>query len=131
MAKNILDQVPFPPLVRINTSTPITETQMRDLLQNRPEGISFCVRRSDGVPLRGGYFFHVRPGGDDFSACGIFNFERLLAGTLAIEELTAFINHCSGLKFNDEAFALCQTQINFRLDPQPEEEEPAEVIEEA
>lgn len=130
MAKNVLGDVPFPPLVRVESDTPLKEAQIRALLEPRPEGVSFCVRSTTGHANRGGYFFHLMPGGDDLDKCQLFNFEKTYAATLDIAKLTALVNHCSGLQFDESSFQLCQTQINFRLDPEPEAEEPEDEGEE-
>lgn len=126
MAKNVLGKVPFPPLEKVETDFPLTSEQIQTLLETRPDGVSFCIRSTKGHKDRGGYFFHIVPGGDALSACQVFSFDKTHAATLPIAELTALVNHCAGLEFSEAAFQLCQTRINFRLDPVLEEEVPEE-----
>ncbi|MBZ0212811.1 MAG: hypothetical protein K8H99_03325, partial [Nitrospirae bacterium] len=87
---------------------------------------SFCVRSATGHENRGGYFFHVLPGGDDLDNNQLHTFESISVATLDIATFTALVNHCSGLLFDEVSFQLCQTQINFTIDPAPDAEGPEE-----
>ena len=105
---------------RIDTDTPIESEALETILLDRPNGVSICVRSLNGPEDRGGYFFHVRPKTGNQPGCELVNFERLVAASFDVENLAVFINHCTGLAFDEASFQLCQTTINFRLDP-PEE----------
>ena len=131
MPKKKFDGLPFPPLVKLDTSDPVMPDRLTELLKTRQDGASICIRSATGHPNRGGYFFHVRPHDDTLARWDIFNFEKIYVADLPLDKLTAFINHCSGLAFDEEAFQLCQTVINFRLDPEPlgESEETGELAE--
>jgi hypothetical protein len=125
--KNSLEGLPFPPLQRLDTDTPVTEEQVSSLLDHSPKGVSVCVRSVTGHQNRGGYFFHFRVLATDPHRVEILNFERLVAASIEREKLARFINHCSGLQFDQEMFEVCQSVINFRLDPlkSPEKQEEA------
>lgn len=119
MARNEIGGLPFPPLIRIDTGDPITPEALHEVLRARLEGASFCVRSSEGHPNRGGYFFHVRPHEGKPDEYDIFSFEKVYALSLPMPKLAAFVNHCAGLAFDEDMFQLCQTVVNFRLDPDP------------
>ena len=125
MSKNVLGSLPFPPLVKLETDEPIKPKALEELLRRRLEGVSICVRSVEGHPQRGGYFFHIRPRDETLEACEVFNFERILVLSLSLEKISAFVNHCAGLAFDEESFQLCQTVVNFRLDPEPPSEQDA------
>ena len=86
------------------------------LLSKNPRGVSLCVRSRTGHENRGGYFFHLLPD-KELTGCTLFDFEKTAVIRLDLDQATALINHCSGLSFSEESFELCQTVINFRLDP--------------
>jgi hypothetical protein len=123
MPKKQLGKLPFPPLITLDTSNPIQADALADLLRKRQQGVSICVRSAEGHPKRGGYFFHVRASDRTLEHCEIFNFEKIAVASLHLEKLTAFINHCAGLMFDEWAFKFCQTVVNFRLDPKPPPDE--------
>jgi hypothetical protein len=118
MAKNKIGNIPFPPLVKIDVNEPLSVDEVTKILKSRDEGISICVRSQEGHPDRGGYFFHILPKDKNITLCEIYNFEKKSVITLTVNNLTDFINHCSGLQFSKTAFHLCQSVINFRLDPE-------------
>lgn len=124
MPRNVLGSLPFPPLVRLDTDEPIGQEALAQLLR-RSGGVSICVRSVEGHPQRGGYFFHILPGDETLEACEVFNFEQISVLSLSLERLTAFVNHCAGLAFDEQSFQLCQTVVNFRLDPEPSSEQDA------
>lgn len=128
--KKALRGLPFPPLRKIATDAPITEKQLAELLVASPAGVSLCVRSATGHDNRGGYFFHFRSVPNQ-TAIEIVNFEGIYALKLDHSDLARFVNHCSGLGFDQGMFDLCQSVVNFRLDPQqsPEEEKQAETLE--
>lgn len=116
MPKNQLNGLPFPPLVKIDTNAAIQPDKLAELLLSRLDGLSMCVRDAEGHQNRGGYFFHIKPTDSTLEACKIYNFEMSYVTSLPLVKLTAFVNHCAGLAFDEEAFKLCQSVVNFRLD---------------
>ncbi len=122
MPKNELDGLPFPPLVKVESSEPIKSDVLAEIIDQRPSGVSICVRSTEGHEERGGYFFHVRLKDATSNSYDIFNFEKISVLNLSLPHLTNFINHCAGLAFDEDSFQLCQTVVNFRLDPEPEPE---------
>lgn len=127
MPKKKFEGTPFPTVVRIDTDTPILIDRVSDVLRNHPNGASICIRSANGHPNRGGYFFHILP--IDNGECELYNFEKILVATLSIEQITIFMNHCSGLEFHEWAFLFCQSIVNFRLDPAEPESAEAEAAE--
>lgn len=117
MPKKELGEVPFPPVVRIDTATPISLEQLSEIMRTRVDGTTICVRSDTGHENRGGYFFHLRPTDNTLSDCEIYNFERILVAILPLNRTTAFVNHCAGLAFDEWSFQFCQSVVNFRLDP--------------
>lgn len=117
MPKKDLGEAPFPPVVRVDTATPISLEQISKILRERLDGVTICVRSDTGHEARGGYFFHLRPTDDALTECEIYNFERIPVATLSLDKATAFVNHCAGLTFDEWSFQFCQSVVNFRLDP--------------
>ncbi len=118
MTKKDIRNIPFPPLVKIDTDEQISVEQVTSTLKSRLGGISICVRSKGGNPHRGGYFFHILPKNQDLTQCELYNFEKIPVYILPVEQITIFINHASGLEFNQWAFDFCQSVVNFRLDPE-------------
>ena len=118
MAKRKLGKLPFPPLVKVSASEPLTVHQVHKLLADHPSGVSFCVRSGKGHRSRGGYFFHLKPIDEACSECEVYSFEKTLVAKLPLDMVTVFVNHCSGLAFDDWAFGFCQSVVNLRLDPE-------------
>ncbi|MDZ8184232.1 MAG: hypothetical protein RMX96_05130 [Nostoc sp. ChiSLP02] len=124
MPKKKFADIPFPPVIIMDTDTPVSINQVSNILRERPKGASICIRSTQGHTNRGGYFFHILPIESDLSKCELYNFEKMLVATLPVEQIILFINHCSGLEFNDWVFQFCQSVVNFRLDPaEPESAE--------
>jgi len=117
MPKKAFDGVPFAPVVRIEVSEPLSIDQLSPMLAERPGGVTICIRSDQGHVNRGGYYFHIKPD-EEFQSFTIYNFEKIHVASLSIEQLVAFVNHCTGLAFNDWAFQFCQSVVNFRLDPE-------------
>ena len=130
MPKKAFAGLPFPPLEKINADTPIVEAAVAELLKRRPKGISICIRNPQGHRNRGGYFFHIAKSETHDNLFQVFDFEKTLVKEFELAPLTRFINHCTGLAFDEEMFNMCQREINFRLDPQrsPEQESEAETL---
>lgn len=117
MPKKELGDAPFPPVVRVDTASPISLERLSEILRERLEGVTICVRSAAGHENRGGYFFHLKPADDTLSECEIYNFERIPVATLPLDRTAAFVNHCAGLRFDEWSFQFCQSVVNFRLDP--------------
>jgi hypothetical protein len=118
MPRKSLPGLPFPPLARFDTDEPLTEAVLQKLFKKRRRGLSLCVRSKTGHANRGGYFFHLLPTGDGRHTYGLYDFEKNLVIDLTLAQVTALINHCSGLAFSAEVLSLFQTVINLRSDPQ-------------
>lgn len=123
MPKKKLGRIPFPPLIKLDTNDPIKPETIIEILSSRLQGASICVRSTEGHSDRGGYFFHICPKNPAIGEYDLFNFESIYVATLPLSKLTALINHCAGLAFDEEAFQFCQTVVNFRLDPESKEDE--------
>jgi len=117
MPKKAFGDAPFPPLVRIDTSEPVSLKQLSEILSSRPDGVTICVRSAVGHENRGGFFFHLKVPGGISNDCEIYNFEKIRVAVMSLDKTVAFVNHCAGLAFDDWAFHFCQSVINFRLDP--------------
>lgn len=117
MPKKELGGAPFQPVVRLDTATSISLEQLAEILRERLEGATICVRSDTGHENRGGYFFHLKPTSTSLTECEIYNFEKTLVATLPLDKTTAFVNHCAGLTFDEWSFQFCQSVVNFRLDP--------------
>jgi len=88
---------------------------LREIRTRAREGVSICVRMNTGVDDRGGYFFHIRQVEDAFD---LINFERhTLHQFESVEALTAFVNHATGLQYNEQAWQLARA-LNLRTDEQ-------------
>jgi hypothetical protein len=117
MPKKEFGEAPFPPVVKVETAEPIAVEQLSKLLQGRPNGVTLCVRSLTGHENRGGYFFHLKPTDKTLSECEVYNFEKILVATLPLDKVVDFVNHCTGLAFDEWAYQFCQSVVNFRLDP--------------
>ena len=114
MAKNTIGKAPFPPVVLYDMKELFSLADLKKIGAARPRGVSICLRYPDGPKDRGGYFFHFKPTTD--GRFSIFDFESKHAADLSADELVAFINHCTGQKFDEASFNLCQTELNFLKD---------------
>jgi hypothetical protein len=120
MPRNVIGEAPFPPLVLFDDDRLFAADDLRRIAETRGgNGISVCIRYSEGPEKRGGYFFHFRPLPDDGNSFTLFDFERRELGTFSTVQLVRFINHCTGRKFDEDAFILCQTVLNFLKDEEP------------
>ncbi len=118
MAKNSIGQAPFPPVAVFDMADLFTLQQLNKLAAERPKGVSILLRYPDGPQTRGGYFFHFSPAKD--GKFSIYDFEKRPVVDLSPESLVAFINHCTGKKFDQASFDLCQTELNFLKDEKDE-----------
>ncbi len=86
---------------QVLTSAPITEKQLGSFLYDKTEGLTIEVKL---LQTGYGYLFHVRrsrTGFDIFSYTGdkLWTFPSL-------EKLTNFVNHVSGLRFDEDCWRL-------------------------
>ena len=106
--------LPYPPLVLIQSDTPLTWDDLLPSIRSRiGTGVSICLQAETGDANRGGYFFHFKktPQGYVFR-----NFDRETVLTLGREEeVVAFINHCSGRRYDKQMWLQAQC-VNFRSD---------------
>ena len=114
MAKERLPGLPFPPLVRIESDSPLTWPGLQDAVGKRlPTGVSICVIAEVGTKDRGGYYFHIRETTSGFSFLTFKNRRALDVETP--EECVAFINHVSGRQYSPRMWELAQ-RANLRAD---------------
>lgn len=118
MPRKTFGDPPFPPVVKVDTVSPLSIEQLEETLKSRSEGVTLCVRSIDGHQNRGGYFFHLKPVNVEPLECEVFNFEKIFVAKLPLDKVVCFINHCAGLAFDEWAFQFCQSVVNFRLDPE-------------
>ena len=119
MPRNVIGNPPFPPVVLFDEDRKFTVRDLRRIVRYRPRGVSICIRYPGGSDKRGGYFFHFAPGrtgGDEFQ---IYDFEKRPLAIFSGVALVSFINHCTGRQFDERAFILCQTELNFLKDEEP------------
>lgn len=116
MPRNTLGAPPFPPVITFDADRKFTLHDLRDLLGKRPNGVSVCIRHSEGPRCRGGYFFHFAPKMKSPDEIELYDFEKILVWTFRPQGLVAFINHCTGRQFDEQSFVLSQTQLNFLSD---------------
>lgn len=114
MAKNTIGTAPFPPVVTYDMNELFSPAELKKIAQARPKGVSICLRYPEGPKDRGGYFFHFALAKEGKFA--VYDFEKRHVVDLTAEELVAFINHCTGKKFDQASFELCQSELNFLKD---------------
>lgn len=113
MARNVLGDPPFPPLVTLDREAPITWAELGPHLERRPSGVSLLVRSERGPPTRGGYFFHLRLAD---GRVGVHDFSGHELLTLDPAGAVEFVNHATGARFSERMLALSQNQVNLRED---------------
>lgn len=114
MAKNTIGDAPFAPVVLYDMKELFSLSELKKIATARKQGATICLRYPDGPKDRGGYFFHFKPIENDRFA--VFDFEKRHVVDLSSDELVAFINHCTGQKFDERSFNLCQSELNFLKD---------------
>lgn len=119
MPRNLIGDAPFPPVVLFDESRNFTVEDLRQITGRRPDGVSICIRYPEGPKKRGGYFFHFAPKAGGTGEFEVYDFERRPVKTFGEAALVAFINHCTGRRFDEESFILCQTELNFLKDEEP------------
>lgn len=118
MPRNQLGSVPFPPLEVLQRDSPIDGALINQLASKREirNGISILIRSETGHPKRGGYFFHFRKIDNSTDEYELFDFQKTQVASLSERELILLINHCSGARYNEESYLVCQNEINLRSD---------------
>jgi hypothetical protein len=119
MPRNLIGKPPFPPAVLFDEDRNFAVDDLLEIVRKRPRGVSICVRYPEGPPKRGGYFFHFAPRAEGIDEFQVYDFEKTLVKTFSATGLTALINHCTGRKFDEDSFLLCQTELNFLKDKEP------------
>ena len=109
-----LTRQPQYPIQTLDTDSPITPDQIRGLWNASP-AVTLCVRSATGHKDRGGSFFCLRRQ-PDADAVSLETMEGIAVDSFSLEDLTRFINHAAGLKFDPEMLAYCQNSVNFRAD---------------
>ena len=120
MPRNLIGDPPFAPVLLFDENRDFTVDDLSRIARNRPNGVSICIRYPEGPPKRGGYFFHFAPVADQRDEFNLYDFERRLVAVFTAEALTVFINHCTGRRFDERSFTLCQKELNFLKDAEPD-----------
>ena len=120
MPRNLIGDAPFPPVLLFDENREFTAIDLQYFAEERPGGVSICIRYPDGPEKRGGYFFHFSPCQGRAGEFNIYDFEKRLVKVFATDSLVAFINHCTGRKFDEASFILCQMELNFLQDAEPD-----------
>jgi len=119
MPRNVIGDPPFPPIVLFDESRDFTVNDLERISRERPDGVSICVRYPEGRENRGGYFFHFALSQERVGEFQVFDFERRPVKIFPAASLVEFINHCTGRRFDERVFVLCQTELNFLKDDEP------------
>lgn len=119
MARHIIGDPPFPPVLVFDENRDFTVKDLRRITHTRALGASLCIRYSGGPAQRGGYFFHFAPSTTNAKEFDLYDFERRRVKSFTADSLVAFINHCTGRVFDEPSFNLCQTELNFLKDEEP------------
>ena len=119
MRRNLIGEAPFPPVLLFDENRDFTLDDLLRVTTERPRGASLCIRYPEGPAKRGGYFFHFAPSPVRADEFAVYDFEKRLVNTFSAASLVAFINHCTGRKFDERSFILCQTELNFLKDEEP------------
>jgi hypothetical protein len=120
VARNLIGDAPFPPVLLFDDARDFAVADLKRIAQERPNGVSLCIRYSTGLNERGGYFFHFAPVGNKPGAFMLYDFEKTAVHEFSADALVAFVNHCTGRRFDEPSFTLCQTEINFWKDDEPD-----------
>lgn len=116
MPRKVIGQPPFAPVVLFDEARDFTTEDLFRIRSERSNGFSICIRYAYGPPNRGGYFFHILPIVDQNLAFELYDFERRLIAKFKPDDLVLLINHCTGRRFDEKSFKLCQTSLNFLRD---------------
>ena len=101
------------PLITIDTNTPINQEQFMNLFDT-DDGITLCIRSKNGHEKRGGYYFCIYKNNDN--CFSLETMEQVLVRDFSQNDIIKFINHASGLCFDEEILQYCQNEVNFRAD---------------
>lgn len=101
------------PLITVDTNTPINQEQFSNLF-NTNDGITLCIRSETGHDNRGGYFFCIQKINDN--SFSLETMEQVIIRDFSREDMIKFINHTSGLCFDETILQYCQNEVNFRAD---------------
>ena len=119
MPRNLIGALPFPPLVVFDEDRPFAIDDLQRIMNDRTDGVSICIRYPEGPAKRGGYFFHFKPTSDAMDHYTMYDFEKRPVASFSPDSLVKFIDHCTGRRFDQESFDLCQTELNFLKDEEP------------
>jgi len=119
MPRNVIGDPPFAPVLLFDEGRDFTLNDLRRITKKRPRGISLCIRYHGGPEKRGGYFFHFAPKRGRADEFEVYDFEKCPLKNFSAADLVVFINHCTGRKFDEASFILCQTELNFSKDEEP------------
>lgn len=114
MADFTLRQQPQYPIKLLDTNSPISLEQLLNLFDEL-DAITLCVRTENGHQNRGGYYFCIRKS-QDADEMLLETIEGDAVTVLPQVQMLRFINHASGLAFDQEMLVYCQNSINFRVD---------------
>jgi hypothetical protein len=117
MARNFIGKPPFPPIRLFDEDRPFSTEDLALITNEHPQGVSICIRYPMGPNKRGGYFFHFQQTGS--GEVTLFDFEKKKVKVFTADELVRFMNHCTGRAFDARSFNLCQSELNFLQDAQP------------
>lgn len=120
MAHNMIGNPPFPPLICFDEKRDFSLDDLQRISGQRMGGVSLCIRYPEGAEKRGGYFFHFERHANEAGAFVVYDFERRPVASFSAQSLVRFINHCTGRRFDEPSFVLCQTELNFLKDEEPD-----------
>ena len=103
---------PFGSITTIDSDKPITVEMIENLITET--GTTILIRSEKGHPRRGGYYFQVRRTTDGLYSLTTFDHDDSFE--MSIPMLVAIINHCAGLKYNEDAYLYCRDTINLKSD---------------
>ena len=112
-SENNLEKQPRFTVVIVDTAKPLSENYLSNLL-TRKRGVTLLVRSIKGVQNRGGYFFCIAK--NDNGTFSLETMEQVPVAQFSLGDLTRFVNHACGLRFDREMLQYCQSHINFRTD---------------
>ena len=98
---------------KVDTAEPLSSDNIVRLLDGK-DGITLLVRAAKGEKKRGGYFFCIVRSENGMFA--LETMEQIHVADFTLDQLTRFINHTAGLRFDEEMLKYCQEKINFRTD---------------
>ncbi len=101
------------PIKVIDTSDPITTEQLGNAMANNV-GITLCIRSATGHPDRGGRFFCIE--NTSHGEYCLETTEGVFIDKFDSLTLVEFINHCTGLNFDQRMLLYCQNIVNFKSD---------------